>query len=1020
MRRRGFRSTVGRARFRRALLAASLALVLSPSAASAAVITFDDLTPAPPPPGTHGTPVNVQYASQGVTFNDPEAFTYGSAFAHSDGVGVEACVAVEFCQAPIRADFTAPQDSVGVWVGYHASLSQSETVHLNAFDASNTQIGTDSATLPANSAVTPIQTHLTVAPASGKIAYVEITTGSGYNNFLAIDDLEFTTAGPPPTCHATGPPTIDITQPSGGLGVQNNAFTIAGIVAPNGDQITGASFVATSATTHAASVFPVLIGSNGGSFGPISVEGLLSPGSNDVTVTATNCAGTGTSVARSIDYSPIPPGTQFNQLGMIEVNQTVQNTFDSVPLIAAGPTSFKRTIARVYLGVQGTTSVSQVTGTLEATFPDGSRAPGPAQVPSLNAITVLSSNTPSNTRSSLASSLNFELPKEWLAAGRIHLQLAHLYVEGEENHLPCNGCDNPFTDSLTPASYRFYAVPPVRIWLVRVPYKATPTSTTSVAPTQNDIDMLVSWLKRTYPTAEVSDTQVWMPVQNDHPQVVDSTGKVTSAGFTCTDINGRLKDWASSMQAQAPNTRYYGVVSDNSGTMFMRGCSEIGGTYGSGPAGVGSSFTNFKWDTDSSYADWYGGHEIGHLYGRRHPGYCNGNSHDDSNYPYGGGLIGGSSVNGILADTQGVDVGDSSLSLPMRILDWRSGATDIMTYCANEWMSDYTYEGILDNLCGHEHQNCPDHTALGAAASVSAARRHDNRPRLVVNGSLSLDTGRLRLRPLFELPGPALTSRPGHSPYSIVEEGARHQLLAAYPFAPKMVSDLPRGQREASVHEVVPFNRATTWIVVERSGHALARIHVSRRAPTVELLAPSGRRRLGRHVLLRWRSRSRATYALLYSPDGRTFVPIAAGLHRTSYRVDTRHLPGGRLARFRVIAIAGVRTGIATSPKPLTLAFKRPLVSIASPRSGSRLTAGSLVQFTADVEDIQNQILPRRSIVWRSSLHGVIGRGPTIAVTLKPGKQKITVTATNRGGKRATAAITVYVAAVPRVFKVAP
>src|SRR3954454_12620736 len=605
----------GQERAVRVSLLAALAVLLlavSPAAASAATIGFDDLTPAPPPPGGHGTTVNVQYQSQGVTFNNPEAFTYPPGFAHSGQVGVERCFGVEFCQAPVRADFTTAQNTAGVWVGFSSPLSDPLTVRLNAFDSSNTQIATTSATLPANSGPTPIQTHLTVNPPGKTIAHIEATTASGYTGGLAVDDVEFSTPGPPPVCTASGPPILHITQPTSDLGVQNNAFPLAGTVDPNGGQITAAHFVANSATPHSASVFPVLIGTDGGPFGPISVNGLLSQGNNDVTVNATNCAGTTTSDVRKINYSPIPAGARFQQLGMIEVNQTVQNTFGSVPLIAAGPTTTKRTLARVYLGVQGTPAITQVSATLQARLPDGSQAPGPAQISSLNTITVNSSNTAVSDRSSLAKSLNFELPSQWLAAGRIHLQLAHLSVEGQENHLPCDGCDNPFSGGVAPAMYRFHGVPPLRIWLVRVPYMPSPTATQRV-PSQTDINMLASWLRRAYPTAEVRDTQMFMPVQSDHPEVKDSNGHVTSAGFNCHDINSRLSDWASSMQAQAANTRYYGVVSDNGGSMFMRGCSQIGGTYGSGPSGNPQNFNNFKWDTDSTYADWYGGHEIGHL-----------------------------------------------------------------------------------------------------------------------------------------------------------------------------------------------------------------------------------------------------------------------------------------------------------------------------------------------------------------------------------------------------------------------
>ena len=63
---------------------------------------------------------------------------------------------------------------------------------------------------------------------------------------------------------------------------------------------------------------------------------------------------------------------------------------------------------------------------------------------------------------------------------------------------------------------------------------------------------------------------------------------------------------------------HYGLISDGGGPYFVRGQSEdVPGNNASGPAGRPSG--NFSWDTDASYADWYGGHEIGHMYGRQHP-----------------------------------------------------------------------------------------------------------------------------------------------------------------------------------------------------------------------------------------------------------------------------------------------------------------------------------------------------------------------------------------------------------------
>jgi hypothetical protein len=114
--------SVGGLRYRALLVAFALVLA-APAAAQAVTITFEDLTPHPPPEGTSGLAVNSQYSGQGVTFNNPSALDYGGGFAHSGTVAVEPCVGQEFCASPVRADFTAPQRTVGVWVGHSSNLA---------------------------------------------------------------------------------------------------------------------------------------------------------------------------------------------------------------------------------------------------------------------------------------------------------------------------------------------------------------------------------------------------------------------------------------------------------------------------------------------------------------------------------------------------------------------------------------------------------------------------------------------------------------------------------------------------------------------------------------------------------------------------------------------------------------------------------------------------------------------------------------------------------------------------------
>jgi hypothetical protein len=296
------------------LVAIILLASVCSATASAAMINFDDIDA--PGPGGPGTIVNVRYSNLGVTFNDPEAFDYSEGpfaipnFAHSPNVAVEPCVGAEFCSSPVRALFTAPQESVGIWAGFSYPLNSPLGVRLTGFNGSGAVVGTDEETLPANPNPTPVSVPLTInlgAPAITRLE-VSVTTGGGYTSGLAVDDVEFSTVGPPPPCNATAPPTVALSQPADGLVVPGDAFPLQGSIATNGAPITDAAVVATSDAARTSTIYPALVSGNGGNFGPTNFGGLLGPGVNDVVVTATNCRGTGTSGARHVVRAVAKPG----------------------------------------------------------------------------------------------------------------------------------------------------------------------------------------------------------------------------------------------------------------------------------------------------------------------------------------------------------------------------------------------------------------------------------------------------------------------------------------------------------------------------------------------------------------------------------------------------------------------------------------------------------------------------------------------------------------------------------------
>jgi hypothetical protein len=109
-----------------------------------------------------------------------------------------------------------------------------------------------------------------------------------------------------------------------------------------------------------------------------------------------------------------------------------------------------------------------------------------------------------------------------------------------------------------------------------------------------------------------------------------------------------------------------------------------------GPTGSPADYPGnplLSWDTDGSFGDWYAGHEIGHTLGTWHAP-CGVDSPPWEHYPYPNGVIGGpiSEPNRYY----GFDIDTRAIYTPT----WH----DMMTYCPYQWISDYNYNRIRNNI----------------------------------------------------------------------------------------------------------------------------------------------------------------------------------------------------------------------------------------------------------------------------------------------------------------------------------
>jgi len=307
--------------------------------------------------------------------------------------------------------------------------------------------------------------------------------------------------------------------------------------------------------------------------------------------------------------------------------------------------------------------------------------------------------------------------------------------------------------------------------------------------------------------------------------------------------------------AEGTSRNYYGVV-------------RIG--YASGLSGMGylglPTAIGYDDELDRSRVM---AHELGHNWDREHSP-CGNPGGVDPRYPYPGGEIG----------VYGLDVPSEELKAP--------SVPDIMGYCRNPWISDYTYQAVLD------------YRDAGSSASAMAAREQLC---LLVWGRIV--DGRPVLEPAFEVvTRPTLPQATG--PYSVeglTDDGAR---LFGFTFDAAEVADDPRRTRHFAF--AVPLSGAgrlgSLRLVAPGAQAAAVRARVAQPSGAA---APDSvvARRVAGGVALQWNAsahpmimvRDAATGEVLSFARGGT-AEVAAGSGEldliVSDRVRSRHV---RVAR---------------------------------------------------------------------------------------------------------------------------
>ena len=107
---------------------------------------------------------------------------------------------------------------------------------------------------------------------------------------------------------------------------------------------------------------------------------------------------------------------------------------------------------------------------------------------------------------------------------------------------------------------------------------------------------------------------------------------------------------------------------------------------------------------------------------------------------------------------------------------------------------------------------------------------------------------------------------------------------------------------------------------------------------------------------------------------------------------------------------SGGNTGTATRTVQVLPMNAAPTVAITAPADNTQVVAGTNVVFTATATDPEDGALTGAAVRWSSSLGGSLGNGLSVSsASLVDGVHTITVTATDSGGRSASAGITLTV-----------
>ncbi|MFO7544205.1 MAG: PKD domain-containing protein [Trueperaceae bacterium] len=937
---------------------------------------------------------------------------------------------------PLNVRFTAAQTRVTVHVGLHMAYGFDVVATLSAYTSSTPGTGLiESKTLSLGQGPAAIQHAMTVTGSSiGSVSLQFAGAGADEFAFEVIDDLTFSTAGP--ACGGatdTTPPEVQIVRPAtNGLTFNNPRLVLSLLAIERESSLAEVEVQFLDSNIQIMKQFLVCGGGGGPgcSSGSVPDEWRgefwteLPVDTSFIRLRARDIAGNYGLTLRRLDLTVPPSSTNLWVQGM-EVTQGIQSWVArstqsrsssppviSVPATATSLVENKRTVVRVYPGLEGSGGVPVVGASARLTCRYGqffdTPCPGPAFLkPVLGNLTVDPADalTIEGLRGDPDKTWNFWLPPAWL-------DLDEFITLSAEVSLPpgiseCAGCEDG-ANELSARTFRFRPVTPLTIVPIWACVRRDPahakndcdrTPTEVVRPVFHSRD---SMFVQTFP---VPSEDIRVQLRSANTMFIDGSFETGHNGAMTSD---RMKDFmddvCNTVLMDSWQGRYPDAPRDGIAVYFGIVPNPITKVNGYGRpnrfcaiAKVGDPSLDIDGDIAVT------AQEVGHALGFEWHASCV-HGEDDAgpclraptDFPYVHGGIGSFGMNTFNLD----------------VIDPRTGQTDhrhdFMSYgrpMRRNWISDFTHEALFSVFRTAL-------TTLGDRQVIPALQAE--RPSLWVRVRLEFagdEVVRADLQPAYVMPDAPAGDTPGDGEFRLEllddAEGVLHvQYFDPVPDASHVCCGGDPDLAVAASHSaILPFEEDTARLVLYRGADFLTEVVRSPNPPEVAISEPEPGTiwELGDVGLMSWEAadpdEGPLVHIVQYSDDGgRSWSMAAIDVTDTVLEVDADAFAGSNEAAVRILTSDGLNTAEAIIG-PFTVRDKPPQIWILSPVEPTTVDEGDALFLEGAGSDYEDGPLPEEALQWVSSEDGPLGQGHWLEIdSLTPGVHEITLRATDEAG----------------------